>query len=120
MLTFEDSTTAVSRKLKILVYGGPGAGKTMFALGAPSPLVIDTESSTDAYRGRADLPPFQVAKSASPKEIAPVLADLHSKGFIQAGPKRIEPQTVVIDSFSVLWQVRQEAGQKMAEQRAKA
>jgi len=116
-LIFAEFSQTVNRKLKVLIYGGPGAGKSMFALSAPAPLIIDTESSTDAYRGRFDHV-VGVAKSASPKEIAPVLAELSAQGFVKSGSKRLSPETLVIDSFSVLWQVRQEAGQKIAEKRA--
>lgn len=119
MLTFEKSTEPVARKLKVLVYGAPKTGKTWFSIHAPAPLVIDTESSTDAYRGRPDMPPFSVAKSAQPSEIIPVLEQLQGAGYIKAGKQTLKPETIVIDSFSVLWQVRQEAGQKLAETRAK-
>jgi len=118
MLTFEDSTQPVQRKIKMLVYGGPKVGKTWFSVHAPAPLVFDTESSTDAYRGRPDFPPFKVAKTASARDLLPVLDELQAKGYIQAGKERLSPETVIIDSFSVLWQVRQEAGQKIAEKRA--
>lgn len=119
MLTFEKSTEPVARKLKVLIYGAPKMGKTWFSIHAPAPLVIDTESSTDAYRGRPDMPPFSVAKSAQPSEIIPVLEQLQGAGYIKAGKQTLKPETIVIDSFSVLWQVRQEAGQKLAETRAK-
>lgn len=113
-LHFEDSNVAVTRQLKILIYGGPGSGKTWFAIHAPTPLIFDTESSTDAYRGRADMPHFIVAKSAIPSEILPALETLQQQGAING----FKPETIVIDSFSVLWQVSQEAGQKIAERRA--
>ncbi|GIL24647.1 MAG: hypothetical protein BroJett042_31600 [Bacteroidota bacterium] len=118
MLTFEKSTEPVARKLKVLVYGAPKTGKTWFSIHAPAPLVIDTESSTDAYRGRPDMPPFSVAKSAQPSEIIPVLEQLQKVGYIKA-EQTLRPETIVVDSFSVLWQVRQEAGQKLAEARAR-
>lgn len=118
-MQFESSTKPVSRKLKILVYGAPKVGKTWFAIHAPVPLVFDTESSTDAYRGRPDIPPFTVAKTASPVELLPVLEELQKTGALKTGAQTLRPETLVIDSFSVLWQVRQEAGQRMAEERAK-
>jgi len=115
MLTFTSSSKPVTRHVKLLLYGGPGTGKTYLALHAPTPLVIDTESSTDAYRGRSDIPEFWVAKSAQPSEILETLEHLAQRGSIGG----ITPQTLVVDSFSVLWQVRQEAGQKKAERHAK-
>lgn len=41
-------------KLKILIWGDPGAGKSRFALSSPSPLVIDTENSTALYAKEFD------------------------------------------------------------------
>jgi len=115
MLTFTSSSKPVTRHIKLLLYGGPGTGKTHLALHAPTPLVIDTESSTDAYRGRSDIPEFWVAKSAQPSEILETLEHLAQHGSVGG----ITPQTLIVDSFSVLWQVRQEAGQKKAERHAK-
>lgn len=37
----------VQKRLKVLLYGNPGAGKTMAAIQFPKPYVIDTEGSTD-------------------------------------------------------------------------
>ena len=118
MMVFESSTTPVARQLKLLVYGGAGAGKTWFAIHAPSPLIIDTESSTDPYRGQPNLPPFTVAKNARPSEITAVLEQFASLGYIPNGRERRLPETLVIDSFTLLWMVAQEAGQKLAEARA--
>jgi len=118
MMVFESSTTPVARQLKLLVYGGAGAGKTWFAIHAPSPLIIDTESSTDPYRGQPDLPPFTVAKNARPSEITATLEQFAALGYIPNGRDRLQPETLVIDSFTLLWMVAQEAGQKLAEARA--
>ncbi len=119
MMVFESSTTPVARQLKLLVYGGAGTGKTWFAIHAPSPLIIDTESSTDPYRGQPNLPPFTVAKNARPSEIAATLEQFASLGYIPNGRERLQPETLVIDSFTILWLVAQEAGQKIAEGRAR-
>ncbi len=119
MMVFESSTTPVARQIKLLVYGGAGTGKTWFAIHAPSPLIIDTESSTDPYRGQPDLPPFTVAKNARPSEIAATLEQFASLGYIPNGRDRLQPETLVIDSFTILWLVAQEAGQKIAEGRAR-
>jgi hypothetical protein len=119
MMVFESSTTPVARQLKLLVYGGAGTGKTWFAIHAPSPLIIDTESSTDAYRGQPNLPLFTVAKNARPSEITAALEQFAELGYIPNGRDRLQPETLVIDSFSLLWAVAQEAGQKIAEGRAR-
>jgi septin family protein len=39
------------KRLKILVYGESGSGKTRFALSLPKLAMIDTEGGTDHYDG---------------------------------------------------------------------
>jgi len=118
MIAIEYSTAPVARRLKVLIYGASGTGKTWFALHAPSPLVIDTEGGTGAYRGRADLPPFTVAASASPRDVATLLERYAAKGAIENGGEALRPETVVIDTLSALWLAAQGVGQRVAEARA--
>lgn len=118
MIAFEHSTTPITRRLKVLLYGASGTGKTWFALHAPSPLVIDTEGGTGAYRGRADLPPYTVAASASPRDIATLLERYVERGAVEAGGETLRPETVVIDTFTALWLAAQGVGQRVAEARA--
>jgi len=115
MVKFTSSKQPVERKLKMLIFGAAGTGKTWFALHAPRALVLDTESSTDAYRGRADFPEFWVANTAEPADVLSVLEQLRS-GKSEAA--KVKPETLVVDSFTVLWQVRIEAGDKHAAAKA--
>jgi len=41
-------------KLKVLIWGEPGCGKTRWSLNSPRPLVIDTEKSTELYSNEFD------------------------------------------------------------------
>jgi len=50
--------------VKLLLYGPPGAGKTTFAAGAPNPVWVDEERSTETFRrlpGLQDIPVFRPA-----------------------------------------------------------
>ena len=53
MATAKKATMA-DFKIKCMVWGEPGAGKTRFALSAPKPLVIDLENSTALYSNEFD------------------------------------------------------------------
>lgn len=93
----------VQKKLKVLVYGASGSGKTMFALGFPGRVaVIDTEGGTELYGGRSDVQPFDVLRSKTFKEIMAALA------FIEADNGKTY-QTVVLDPITVVWQILIEA-----------
>jgi len=97
--------TGINKKLKVLVYGQSGAGKTHFALTFPRPAVIDAEGGTEMFGGRFD---FDVLRT---KDIDEVLKAVES-----ITPKQYD--TVVVDPITVLWQVTMEAGQMAAEKRA--
>jgi len=98
--------SGVNKKLKVLVYGPSGAGKTHLALTFPKVAAIDCEGGTELFSDRFD---FDVLRT---KNIDEVLAALES-----IDPK--EYGTVVVDPVTVLWQVLMEAGQIAAENRAK-
>lgn len=51
--------TVENNKIKIMVWGEPGAGKTRFALSAPNPLLVDLENGSNWYGNEFD---FLVAK----------------------------------------------------------
>lgn len=98
----------VKKNLKVLVYGPSGSGKTHFALTFPRPAVVDLEGGTDLFGNRFD---FDVLHT---KEYDEVIAAVEE---VAANPAKYE--TLVIDPVTVLWQVIMEAGQMMAEARAK-
>lgn len=99
--------TPVQKKLKILLYGGSGTGKTLAALSFPRPAVIDAENGTDLYAGRTGVPSFSVLRIKTFAELEKAIA------YIQAD-KGKQFDTLVIDSISVFYDVQKEAASKTA------
>ena len=97
--------TGINKKLKILIYGQSGGGKTHFALTFPRPAVIDCEGGTELFGGRFD---FDVLRTKDLDEVLRAIEGINPKKY----------DTVVIDPVTVLWQVMMEAGQLAAERRA--
>jgi len=85
------------KHLKIVIYGGPGTGKTYFALGFPNPAVIDLEGGTDLYADRFQ---FSVLDTKSFAEI------LDAVNFLETGQHDFK--TLVIDPITVIWSALQE------------
>ncbi len=103
----------VSKKLKVLVYGESGSGKTWFALSFPGRIaVIDTEGGSELYGGRSDVQEFDVLRTKSYEEVMGALE------FIERDAGKTY-QTVVVDPLTVVWQVLQEAAQIKNERRVK-
>lgn len=105
----------VQKKAKVLVYGEPGTGKTVFAIGKagvipgwPKVALIDTEGGADLYGGQV---PFDILRTKSFGDI------LDAIEAVKADHGRTW-HTLVIDPISVVWQVLQDAGQQAAEARA--
>lgn len=108
----------LSRNLAILLWGPAGSRKTETPLRYfPYPLVIDTEGKAHHAIGVDGVQEFLLAQTKDVYEILDVLEQL-AAGEIKF-PDGNPVQTVAIDSASVLWAVRQEAGSLMAERRAK-
>lgn len=84
--------------LKILVYGPPGVGKTVFAATSPSPLIVDIEKGAHSInnhpdiRGAAKVLPFKSIKQL----------EILIEAFKDDAPQLAEFKTIVIDSFSEL------------------
>jgi hypothetical protein len=83
--------------LKIGLYGDPGVGKTFFALGFPSPAVIDLEGGTDFYGDRFQ---FHVLDTKSYAEV------LNAVNFLEQGDH--DYNTLIIDPITVIWSALQE------------
>jgi hypothetical protein len=95
----------VKKPLKVLAYGGPGTGKTWFALTFPAVAVLDTEGGTELYGGRDDIFPFHVVRA---KDYQGVMATLD---WI-AEDNGHTYDTLVVDPVTVLYQVLQEAAER--------
>ena len=87
-----------SKYLKILIYGMPGVGKTVFTATAPKPLIIDVENGAHSIKNHADL--VDEAEALEFKSIFQV------ETLIKYLGDRAEPlekfETIVVDSFSEL------------------
>jgi hypothetical protein len=92
-------------KVKTLVYGASGVGKTYLALTAPGPIaVIDTEGGTAFYANRPGLSPFRVLPTKTFAQVEQAV------GFIRGNPGSYA--TLVIDPVTVLYQTLQDAAQQ--------
>lgn len=92
----------VAKKLKVLIYGPAGTGKTRAALTFPRPAVVDSEGGTDLYAGRDGVPAFAVMRAKSMDELNAAIA------FIQQDKGRTF-DTLVIDPITVFYDVQKEA-----------
>lgn len=93
---------ATARKLKILIFGNWGTGKTQAALTFPRVAMIDSEGSSTLYRGRPGVAPFSVLDTKSMTDLEQAIA------FIAADNGRTF-DTLVIDPISVIYKVTREA-----------
>lgn len=102
---------AVVPRVKCLVYGQSGVGKTYLALTAPGKVaVIDTEGGTAFYAGRSGLSAFDVLPTKTFNDVTRAIA------YLAAHPGEYE--TLVIDPVTVLYETLQDAAQsKRAEKR---
>lgn len=80
---------------KVLIYGDPGTGKTVFTASAPSPLIVDVERGTSSITNHPELSNAAVLEFRSVAQLELLIAKL-GEGALP------EYQTIVIDSFSEL------------------
>lgn len=84
------------KRLKMLIYGDTGTGKTRLSLAFPKPFVIDMEGGSDWYVDEFDA---KVQHATTPEEILPVLEKLNTSDH--------EFRTLVIDPITVYWEALQ-------------
>jgi hypothetical protein len=82
------------KRLKLLLHGEAGAGKTRFVVSLPRLAVIDTEGGTDHYDGE-----YFIQRTQDPDEIRRTLE------WLERGEHDFS--TLAIDSFSVVWDALQ-------------
>ena len=104
----------VAPKVKCLIYGAPGVGKTYLALMSPGKIaVVDTEGGTAFYAtrgGERGLSPFDVLPTKTFAQVEQAI------GYLRTNPGEYE--TLVIDPVTVLYETLQEAAQaRRAQQR---
>jgi hypothetical protein len=96
------SAELTARKLKILLYGNWGTGKTYAALTFPRVALIDSEGGSTLYRGRPGIKPFSVIDTKS-------MTDLENAIAFIAADKGATFDTLVIDPVSVIYKITREA-----------
>jgi hypothetical protein len=95
---------AVAPRVKCLVYGPSGIGKTYLALTSPGKVaVIDTEGGTAFYANRAGLSEFDVLPTKTFNDVTRAIA------YLKDHPGEYE--TLVIDPVTVLYETLQDAAQ---------
>lgn len=83
------------KRRKVLVYGEPGTGKTVFAASAPSPLIVDVERGTMSLLNHDEYRDTAVLEFRSVAQLELLIGKL-AEGALP------EYETIVIDSFSEL------------------
>ncbi len=112
------STAIKKRNTKIFLWGDTGTRKTEFALRhLPDCLIIDAEGNADACVGMDDVPEFMHIEEKDAYKVAEIIEEV-SAGLIKF-PDGRPVQTVIIDSVTVLYAVRQDAGAIRALERVK-
>lgn len=98
MSRFRSSAALVAEtpRLKVLVWGMPGVGKTHFGMTFPTPAVIDFENRARAFAGRFE---FDHAAVGSLAELAEALKEVRT----------LPNETIVIDSASAIYKAFERA-----------
>lgn len=92
----------ISKRLKILIYGPSGSGKSRAALSFPRCAVIDSEGGVDLYRGHPSVQPFHVIATKT-------IADLENAIAFIEFDKGSTFDTLVVDCITVFYDTLREA-----------
>jgi hypothetical protein len=103
-----ESAASMPKKIKLLVWGATGTGKTTLALQFPAPVVIDMEGGCDLYGDRAK---FDVLRTSDLARIRTALQYLSTQQH--------NYQTLVIDPITVYWEETQRYWQRVFLDRMK-
>lgn len=80
--------------IKVLIYGEPGAGKTVLAASAPNPLFLDVEHGTSSLLNHPELRGVKAIPIKSWSDIEEI--------FWECKEGNVSQETIVIDSISEL------------------
>lgn len=95
MIKLQSTNSVAVNGVKILVYGGPGAGKTVLCSTAPAPIILSAESGLLSLR-RFNLPFIEIKTIAD-------LIEAHTWAKSSAQAKQF--QTICLDSISEIAEV---------------
>jgi hypothetical protein len=105
-----------NRRLKVLVWGPTGTGKTIFALTFPKCRVIDMEGGMIHYEGRQIIPEqsgdFEIMRTGSAMKVLKAVEQTMSEIAAHLKDPENVPmpcETLVIDPMTTFWQRLQEA-----------
>ena len=87
------AATRSARRLKLLLYGDSGVGKTMLSLNFNSPVVIDLEGGSDLY---GDVLSFDRLKTSDADGVTRAIDWLRTENHTY--------QTLIIDPITILWE----------------
>lgn len=97
----------VAKKLKVLLFGASGSGKSLAALSWPRPAVVDAEGGTELYRGRKGFD-FTVFDTKNVLELEQAIQFIREDNSANI-------DTLIIDPISVFYDVLKEATAKTAK-----
>lgn len=86
---------AAPKRRKVLIYGDPGTGKTVFCGSAPSPLLVDVERGASSLSNHDEYANVAVMEFRSIAQLELLISKLAEGALPQY-------ETIVIDSFSEL------------------
>lgn len=115
--TITSSRNVTQRNIKIMLWGATATRKTETPLRLfPHVLLIDAEGNSDQCVDNPEIPEFLVVKTKDPRMILKVIDQVAAGKIKFADGSPVE--TLVIDSWTVIWSVQQEFANANAEKRA--
>lgn len=103
-MTIAKKAVMEDAKIKMMVWGEPGCGKSRFGLSAPNPLVIDLEGSTRLYSNQFDFLVADVDKSkvnldTPVKLTCEILKEITAGEYKECKTLIIDPVTDLLDNI---------------------
>lgn len=102
LVTPFEQARKMEKRLKLLIFGDYGEGKTWLALHFPKPVLIDMERGADLYGDKFE---YGVMRTTSPDEIYQAIQWLYTN--------RHSYKTLILDPISVYWEAVQSKWQEI-------